>query len=83
MAAAPHMDPKVLLHRKLGSSWSSPELVALLQTRPGLLSDILCIFRGLEQPLRVRACVRGRLGRDDALGFFIQGPEDAARTGHH
>lgn len=54
---APHMDPKLLLQRKLGSAWSSPELVALLQTRPGLLSDVLCIFRGLEQPVRVRECV--------------------------
>lgn len=53
-----HMDPKLVLQRKLASPWSSPELAALLQTRPGLLSDTLCIFRGLDQPVRVRACVR-------------------------
>lgn len=49
-----HMDHKLVLQRKLASPWSSPEFAALLQTRPGLLSDTLCIFRGLDQPVRVR-----------------------------
>ena len=47
-------DPKLFLHRKLATTWSSAELASHLETKPSFLNDLLGVLKQLDQATKLR-----------------------------